>query len=129
MKNKSSSVLVEDTEEMIGWRAMSQLEVDECWTIVVGEIEEDVLNKYNVENITRTYRGRGAPLEWGLVRRRKKYRQGKWVEDCWARIFSWFGECNLQRLHSMHDDSTDGEEMRQRQRMKDMKDMTRKIRA
>ena len=66
MKNKSSSLLVEDTEEMIGWRAMSQLDVNECWTKIAGKIEEEVLAKYRVENSKReAYRGRGVPLECG----------------------------------------------------------------
>ena len=47
MKNKSSSVLVEDTEEMVGWRDMSQLE---RWMSAGrnfdGKIEEEVQNKY-----------------------------------------------------------------------------------
>ena len=34
-----------------------------------------------------------------------------------------------QGLQSMHEDSTEGEEMRRQQRMKDMKDMTKKIRS
>ena len=36
---------------------------------------------------------------------------------------------NLQRRQSMHEDSTEEEEMRRQQRMKVMKDMTKKIRS
>ena len=40
MKDKSSSFLVDDTEEMISWRAMSQHDVDECWKKIAGKIQE-----------------------------------------------------------------------------------------
>ena len=53
----------------------------------------------------------------------------KWREDCWAIIFALFMEYNLQRLKSMHDDSTEGKEMKRQQRMKIMKDMTKKTRS
>ena len=130
MKNKSSSVLVEDTEAMIGWRAMSQLEVDECWTKIAGTTEEGVLNMYKEECTKReAYRGRGAPLDWRLVQRSMKYRILKWCEDCWARIFSWFKEHTLQRIQSMQEGPTEEEEMKQQQRMKIMKEMTSKIRT
>ena len=99
MKKKSSSVLVEDTEEMIGWRAMDQLDVNECWTKIVGKNEEEVVNTYKMEDSKReAHRGRGAPLEWRLVRRSKKHRIRRWSEDCWARIFVWFRGYNLQRI-------------------------------
>ena len=88
MKDKPSSSLVEDTEEMIGWRAMSQVDVDECWKKIAGKMKEDILNKYKVEDT----KDRGAPLEWTLVRRSKKYRIRKWCEDCWTRFFSWLRE-------------------------------------
>ena len=47
--------------------------------------------------------------------------------DCWARIFALFREYNLQRLQSMHEESTEGEEMKRQERMKIMKDITKKI--
>ena len=75
------------------------------------------------------YRGRGNPLEWGLVRRSKKEIITKWNEDCWARLFALFRECSLQRRQSMHEDSTEEEEMRRQHRIKVRKDMTRKIRS
>ena len=78
---------------------MSQHDVDDCWKKIAGKIEEEVLDEYKVENSKReAYRGRGALLEWRLVRRSKKYRVRKWSENCWARIFSWFREYNLQRI-------------------------------
>ena len=68
-----SSPLVKDTEEMVSWRGMSQEEEDECWMRIAGQFEE-VLDKYKVENSRReAYKGRGALLEWALVRRSKNY--------------------------------------------------------
>ena len=57
------------------------------------------------------------------------YRIRKWREDCWVRILALFREYNLQRLQIVHEDSTEGEEMKRQQRMKTMKDMTKKIRS
>ena len=59
----------------------------------------------------------------------RKHRIREWREDCWARFFAWFTEHNLQRLKSMHEDSTEGEEMKRQQRIEIMKDMTKKIRS
>ena len=96
MKSLSGSILAEDTAEMIGWRMMSQLDMDECWKKTAGKIEEEVLNYYNEEDSKRgAYRGKGMPPEWRRVRRSKKYRMRKWCEDCWARIFTWFREYKL----------------------------------
>ena len=130
LDQKVSGLLVKDTEDMVGWRIMSLEEVDQCWMRIAGKIEEEVLDKYKVVDSKReVYRGRGAPPEWRLVRRSQKYRLRKWSEDCWARIFSWIREYNLQRKRSMQEGSTEEEEMNQQQRMKAMKDMTRKTKA
>ena len=51
----------------------------------------------------------------------------KVVRRLLARIFALFREYRLQRRHSVHGDSTEEEEMRRQQRMKIMKNMTRKI--
>ena len=56
----------------------------------------------------------------------QKYQPRKWSEDCWARIFSWFREYDLQRKESMQERKTEEEEIRRQQRMKTMADMTRK---
>ena len=50
------------------------------------------------------------------AQKNKKHRIRKWRLDCWARIFSLFGEYNLQRLQSKQEESTE-EEMKQQQRM------------
>ena len=73
--------LVEDTEEMIG----CQLDVRKCWKRIAGQIEEEVLDKYKVDNGKReTYRGSGAPLEWRLEEARNiEYTNGvtAWQES------------------------------------------------
>ena len=127
MKHTSSSIVVEDTEETIGWRALSQLDVDECRKKIAEKVEEEVLNKYKVEDSKRgAYRGRGISLEWRRVRRSKTYRIRNWSEDCWARIFSRLGEYHLQHIQSMKEGLTEEEEMKQQQMMKVIKEMTRK---
>ena len=89
-------------------------------------LKEEVLDECKVEDSNReAYKG--APLEWRRVRRSNKYRIRTWEEDCWARIFALFREYKLQRLQSMHEDSTDEEEMKRQQRMNVMKDMTKVI--
>ena len=37
-------------------------------------------------------------------------------EDCWARIFSWFREYDLQRKQGVQESQTEKKEMRQQQR-------------
>ena len=59
--------------------------------------------------------------------RRSKKKQDKRVERRLLRIFALFQEHNLQRRQSMHEDSTQEEEMRRQQRTKVVKDMKRKI--
>ena len=104
--------------------------MDQCWKNLAERMEEEVLDKYKVEDSKReAYKGRGAPLEWRRVRRSKKYGIRKWREDCWARIFALFREYNLQSLQRKQEESTEGEEMQQQQRMKIMKDLTKKIRS
>ena len=108
---------------------MSQEEMDQCWKELAEKTEEEVLDKYKVEDNKRgASRGRGSPLEWRLVRRSKKYRIRKWREDCWARILALFRVKSLQHLHNMHEDSTEEEEMKRQRRMKIMKDVTKKTR-
>ena len=66
VKKKSREDREEDTEEMIEWRSMSQEEVDECWKRLAEKMEEEVLDKYNVEDSKRG------------VRKNRKYRTRKW---------------------------------------------------
>ena len=81
-----------------------------------GKIEAEVLDKCKVEeNKREAYRGRGSPLEW----RREKI----------AGQESLFREYTLQHRQSKQDESAEGEEMKLQQRMKIMKDVTKKIRS
>ena len=73
MKDTPKSLLEEDTEEMRKWRGMNQEEMDQCWKKLAVTMEEEVLDKYKVEDSNRkAYRGRGKPPEWRIVRRSKK---------------------------------------------------------
>ena len=121
LKNTPRDDRDQDTEEMIEWRYMSEEEMDQCWKKLLEKIVEEVLDKYK----GRGQQKRGllteaeAPFWNGSVYEEAgKYRIRKCGEDCWARIFALFKEYNLQRLKSMHEDSTEGEEMRRQQRMR-----------
>ena len=60
----------EDTEEMMQWRSISQDGINELWTELSGNPEEEVLEKYKVEEaVTSAYQGRGGPLRWQIVTR------------------------------------------------------------
>ena len=100
--------------------------MDVCWKRLAEKME--VLDKYKVDdNKRRAYRGRGSPLEWRRCRS-KKNRILKSGEDRWlGKIFPLFREYNLQRLQSLHEGSTEREEMKRQRRMKFMKDLTEKI--
>ena len=80
---------------------MSQDEMDQCWWSLAERMEDEVLDKYKAADSKReAFTGRSAQLEWERVRRSKKNKIRKLGEDCWARIFSLFGEYNLQRQQS-----------------------------
>ena len=100
--------------------------MDQCWRSLAEKMEDEVLDKYKVEDSKReAFKVRSAQLEWRRVRENKRY----WREDCWERIFSLHKEYNLQRQQSKQDQLTEGEEMKQQQRMNIMKDLTKKIRS
>ena len=100
MKERTNIAVEEDTEEMKRWRDLSQSEMDLCWKNLAERMEEEVLDKYKVEESKRgEFKGRGNPLEWKRVRRSKKYRIRKWREDCWAIFFSLFREYHLPKNH------------------------------
>ena len=117
MKDKPNSAVEEDTEEMRKCRSLGQSVMDLCWKNLAKKMEDEVMDKCKVEESKReTFRCTGAPWEWRRVRKNKTYRIRKWREDCWARTFSLFRECNLQRLQSKQEESTEEEEMKQQQR-------------
>ena len=120
MKEKPSSTLEEDTEDMNKRRGMSQEEWDQCWKMFAEKIEEEVLDKYKVDDSKRgAYRGRGFPWEWRRVRKSRKYRIRKFGEDCWAGIFTLFRMYYLQCMQSTQDELTEGETMKQQAKNED----------
>ena len=118
---KVSGLLVKDTEEMVGWRVLSECLDENCW---------DKRGRFKVENQQKR----------SLQKEEVHSQSGDWyegarntgfaneVEDYWARIFSRFREYNLQRKQCMQEGSTEEEEMKQEQRLKAVKDMIRKNR-
>ena len=53
MKGKPSSSLEEDAEEIRKWGGGSQDEMDQSWKNLVERMEEEVLDKYKVEDSKR----------------------------------------------------------------------------
>ena len=75
-------------------RGPSQSEMDQCWKMLAERMEEEVLDKYEVEESkTEAFRGRCASLQWRRVRKKQEI-QNKHVGEktAGARIFSMFGE-------------------------------------
>ena len=64
VKDQANGHQEEDTEEMRTWRGLNQDEMDQCWKKLAERMEEEVLDKYKVEDSKReAYRGRGFPLK------------------------------------------------------------------
>ena len=60
-------------------RDLIQGDMDLCWKKLAERIEEEVLDKYKVEESKRgAFRGRGGPLEWRRVCENKRYKMRKW---------------------------------------------------
>ena len=73
MKDKANSLLEEDTEEMRTRRGLNQDKIDQCWKRLAERMDEEVLDKYNVEDSKReAHRCTDSPLEWRRVRRSNK---------------------------------------------------------
>ena len=86
----------EDTEEIVLWRSINQEDTDDLWKELCGQMEEEVLEKYKVEEDKKgAYKGRGEPGEWRIVKKEKSYQPRKWSEDFWKGVFSWL------TLHSL----------------------------
>ena len=61
------------------WRSLNHGEMDLCWRSLAERMEEEVLNKYMVEESKKgAFKGRGNPLEWRRVRRNRRYKIIKW---------------------------------------------------
>ena len=81
MTEKRNVAVVEDTKETRKWRSLSWSEMDFCWKILAERMEEEVLDKFQVEESKReAFRGGGAPSDWRTVRKNKSYRIRKWGE-------------------------------------------------
>ena len=103
--------------------------MDQCCKNLAERMEEEVLDKCMVEDSKReAFKGIGAPLQWRREQK-QEIQNKKMGEDCWARISALFREYNLHRLQSKQEESTGEEEMKQQQRMKIMKELTKKIRS
>ena len=71
---------MEDTEEMKGWRRLDQSEMDLCWKNLAQRMEEEVLDKYKVEESKKgAFKGRSNPMEKSAQKqeiRNKKVKRG-----------------------------------------------------
>ena len=79
--------------------AKKQEGIHELWMKLCGSMEEEVMEKYNVEEAKEdAHKGRGEPLKWQTVKREKKginpESGEKTVRAC---IFSCFKEYSLRR--------------------------------
>ena len=91
MEEKTSNRENKDTDEIVQWRTIIQEETNHRWKELFGTMEEEVLEKYKVEETVKgAYKGRDEPSEWRIVQGVKKYQPREWGEGCWARVFSWF---------------------------------------
>ena len=67
-----STNVLEDTEELLQWRCINQEEKDDSWKELFGQLEENVLEKYKVEEAkTGAHIGRCESLEWRIVKKRR----------------------------------------------------------
>ena len=63
----------EDTEERRQRRHIRQEGTNELWKELCGKMEEEVLEKYKVEEGKEdAYKGRGEPLKWPIVNKEKR---------------------------------------------------------
>ena len=80
MKEKPNITVEEDTEEMRKWRGLSQSEMDQCWWHSADRMEEEVLDKYKVEECKReAFGGRGDNFwKGGECAKTRNYKLRKW---------------------------------------------------
>ena len=103
MKERPNIAVEEDTEEMRKWRSLNQSEMDLCWKNLGERMEEEVLDKYKVEKSERgAFKGKST--------QKQEIQNLKVVRRLLGKIFSLFGEYNLQRLQSKQEESTEEEE-------------------
>ena len=64
MKERPNIAVEEDTVEMNRWRSLNQSEMDLRWKNLAERMEEEVLDKYKVEESKKgAFKGRGNPLK------------------------------------------------------------------
>ena len=111
MKERRNIAVEEDREEMKRWRSRYQSEMDLCWKNLAERMEEEVLDKYKVEESKNNGPSKVEVTPWNG----EEYVEVK-NTDCWAIIFYCFREYHLQRLQSKQEESTVKEEMKQQER-------------
>ena len=57
--------MVENTEEIRKWRALSQSEMDLCWKNLPGRMEGEVLENTRSKKAKEAFRGRGTSWNGG----------------------------------------------------------------
>ena len=63
---------------MVQWRSTSQEDIDVLWKELCGNMEEEVLEKYKVDEAKKiAYQERGEPLRWQIVKKKKRYQPRK----------------------------------------------------
>ena len=78
MKERPNIAVEEDTEEMKRWRSLNQSEMDLCQKNLAERMEEEVLDKYTIEESKKgTFKGGGNPSEWRRVRRSTELESGE----------------------------------------------------
>ena len=96
MKARPNIAVEEDTEEMNRWRSLNQCEMDLCWKNLADRMEQEVLDKYNVEEskkgtlMAQATHSNGE--ECGAVKNTELESEEKIAGQ------DFFTECNLQRL-------------------------------
>ena len=75
MKEKPNTEKVEDAEELRKWRCLNQREMDLCWKNLAERMEEEVLDKYKVEEKLPDVEV--LPLEWRRVRKKQEIHDKK----------------------------------------------------
>ena len=79
MKEMPNVAVEQDTEEMKRWKSLNQSEKDLSWKKLAEKVEEEVLDKYKVEESKRrALKSRGDPLEWRKVSKTKRDKIRKW---------------------------------------------------
>ena len=80
MKERPNIVVVEDTEEMQRWRRLDWSEMEPCWKNLAEKMEEDVLDKYKVEEIKKGLQRQRQPIGMEKSAKRQEIQNQKVVK-------------------------------------------------